>query len=130
MLSSLRAALNPPASRRTACHRLLCATCCSLPVPDCDECAFAWVGVTDRISAGGGGGGATNGLVAIKLLSYDDNYIVKNRDLPSSQLGTVFSLFSDSRLPDRRVLKSLAFKSSSTTASSRSLVFVLGLSFP
>ena len=27
MLSSLRAALMPPASRKTACHRLRCATC-------------------------------------------------------------------------------------------------------
>lgn len=29
MLSSLSAALSPPASRSTACHRLRCATCCS-----------------------------------------------------------------------------------------------------
>lgn len=75
--TSACAALNPPASNRTACHWLLGATCCSLPICNCDACAFAWVGVTDRISRGGGGGGTMNGLVADQLLSQDENHTTK-----------------------------------------------------
>ena len=65
MLSSLSAALRPPASSNTACHRLLCAiSVWSLPLRDGDVLKFVCVGVTER-EWGGGGGGATKGLVAI-----------------------------------------------------------------
>jgi len=105
ILSSLSAALSPPASRRTACHRLRWATWLSgvavavgvtlrsepfikssFPSASSPTC----VGVEARESGGGGGGGggATNGLLAIVKARVSQILHYKQTNEPSSQLGT------------------------------------------